>query len=308
MNKFEKRINKLKKIELLIKRVAYPLFHSTHPLFRKKDYFLNLFKEKAFSYNIEALNFDEGVVMGSFQGKNYLMNCQPGNLVETTIYLEKVWEEHLAKIMSLYLEGSNGIMIDVGANIGANTIPLAAKHPQIKFHCYEPHPEIFARLKKNVKLNNLNNVESANSAVSNSTDKSLKFFAQKSSDNMGRSSLKLNSDIKAHEEIMVPAISIDDSFADNADPVLLIKVDTQGTELEVLLSAAKTIEKFRPAILFELEDRYFSDGERTTAKKTLKEFFDNLDYSLLNISKGLDYYPQVDITKNYHGDILAIPR
>ncbi|MBC8285127.1 MAG: FkbM family methyltransferase, partial [Nitrospinae bacterium] len=296
MSKFKKRLNKIKKIELLIKRITYPLFHSTHPLFRKKDYFLNLFKEKAYEYNIAALNFDEGVVMGSFQGKDYLMHCQPGNLVETTIYLEKVWEEHLAKIMSLYLDGSTGIMIDVGANIGANTIPLAVKHPQIKFHCYEPHPEIFARLKSNIKLNNLKNVEPANSAVSNSSEKSLKFFAQKTADNMGRSSLKLNSDIKEHDEITVSAISIDDNFADNSDPVILIKVDTQGTELEVLQSATRTIEKFKPVILFELEDRYFSDSERVSAKKTLKEFYNNLDYSLVNVSKGLDYYPQVDIT------------
>ncbi len=308
MNKFKKRINKLKKIELLVKRKLYPFFHSTHPLFRKKDYFLNLFTEKALGYNLDALNFDEGVVMGSFQGKDYLMNCQPGDLVETTIYLEKAWEEHLAKIMSLYLDGSNGIMIDVGANIGANTIPLAAKHPQIKFHCYEPHPEVFARLKSNIQLNNLKNVEPINSAVSNSTEKTLKFYAQKGAQNMGRSSLKLNSDIKEHDEITVPAISIDDNFANSNAPILLIKVDTQGTELEVLESASKTIEKFRPVIIFELEDRYFTDGDRGPAKKRLKDYFEELGYSLFNVSKGLDFYPVVDITKNYHGDILALPK
>ena len=125
---------------------------------------------------------------------------------------------------------------------------------------------------------------------------------------MGRSSLKLNSDIKEHDEITVPTISIDDTFADSSDPVLLIKIDTQGTELEVLQSAEKTIEKFRPTILFELEDRYILDSERDLAKKTLKKFFEGLDYSLLNNTNGLDYYPLLDITKNYHGDILAIPR
>lgn len=124
---------------------------------------------------------------------------------------------------------------------------------------------------------------------------------------MGRSSLKPNPDIKEHEEITVLAMAIDDKFADGSSPVLLIKVDTQGTELEVLQSAEKTIKKFRPMILFELEDRYFSDSERASAKKTLKKFFDSLDYSLANVSKGLDYYPQADITKNYHGDILATP-
>ena len=125
---------------------------------------------------------------------------------------------------------------------------------------------------------------------------------------MGRSSLKLNSDIKEHDEISVPIISIDDTFADSSDPVRLIKIDTQGTELEVLQSAKRTIKKFRPAILFELEDRYFLYNERDAAKNTLKKFFEGLDYSLFNNTKDIDYYPQVDVTKNYHGDILAVPR
>jgi FkbM family methyltransferase len=308
MSKFRKRIDKLKKIQLLLQRKMYPFFHNTHPLFRKKNYLLKLFKEKALAYNIDALNFEEGVVLGSFQGKDYLINCHPGNLIETTIYLDKIWEEHLARIMSVYLDGSNGVMVDVGANIGASTIPLAAKYNQIRFHCYEPHPEIFDRLKRNIKLNNFNNVEAVNSAVSNSTEKSLNFYAQKSAENMGRSSLKLNTDIKEHDEIKVPIVSIDETFSASSDPVLLIKIDTQGTELEVLQSAEKTIEKFRPTILFELEDRYFLDNERDAAKKTLKDFFVRLDYSLLNSTNGLNYLPQVDITRNYHGDILATPR
>jgi hypothetical protein len=44
------------------------------------------------------------------------------------------------------------------------------------------------------------------------------------------------------------------------------------------------------------------------AKKRLKAFFEGLDYSLFNNTNGLDYFPQIDITKNYHGDILTVPR
>ena len=91
MSKFRKRVNKLKKLQLFLQRKMYPFFHKTHPLFRNKDYFLKLFKEKALAYNIEAFNFEEGVVLGEFQGKDYLMNCRPGNLIETTIYLDKIW-------------------------------------------------------------------------------------------------------------------------------------------------------------------------------------------------------------------------
>jgi hypothetical protein len=56
MSKFRKRVDKLKKLQLLLRRKMYPFFHNTHPLFREKDYLLNLFKEKALAYNIDALN------------------------------------------------------------------------------------------------------------------------------------------------------------------------------------------------------------------------------------------------------------
>ena len=47
-----------------------------------------------------------------------------------------------------------------------------------------------------------------------------------------------------------------------------------------------------------------------TSRKNYEPLFGwlkGLGYSLLNITNGLDYFPQVDITKNYHGDILAVP-
>ena len=58
MNKFRKRIDKLKKIQLLLQRKMYPFFHNKHPLFRNNGYLLKLFKEKALAYNINALNFN----------------------------------------------------------------------------------------------------------------------------------------------------------------------------------------------------------------------------------------------------------
>ena len=152
MSKLKNPIYKLKKIGLLLKRITYSVFHKTHPIFKNRDYLLNLFKEKTPEYNIQALNFKEGIVLGEFQDKNYLIHCQPGNLLESTIFIEKIWEGHLVKIMSLYLDGGSGIMIDVGSNIGANTLPLAAKHLQTKFHCFEPHPEIYKRLNSNIKM------------------------------------------------------------------------------------------------------------------------------------------------------------
>jgi FkbM family methyltransferase len=199
-------------------------------------------------------------------------------------------------------------MIDIGANIGASTIPLAVKHNSIKFYCYEPHPVVFNRLESNVKLNQLKNINTINCAISDSDKEHLVFYAQKKSGNMGKSSLKHNQDIGQCDEIKVPIKNIDITFSDSNENIVLIKIDTQGTEPEIIRACKKTISEHRPVIFFEFEDRYYTDDERSKEKIFLSNFFNELNYSLLNISEDINYYPSIDITKKYHGDILAIPR
>jgi hypothetical protein len=54
----------------------------------------------------------------------------------------------------------------------------------------------------------------------------------------------------------------------NEGSIKLIKIDTQGHELEVLLSAKKIIIRDRPVILFEFESEYFeSKSDESETKK-----------------------------------------
>jgi len=292
---------------LKIKRIAYPFFHNTHLIFRDKNYFLNLFLEKAKYYNIRAIDFSEGLITGNFKGRSYLMNFRPGDLIETHIYIDGHWEKSLAELMSQVLSRSSGIMLDIGANIGASTIPLAICYNNIEFYCYDPHPEIFRRLKSNIKLNRLDNVHAVNCAISNSKKESLTFYAQIESSNMGLSSLKLNSDIEKYDKITTPVKSIDELFKKSSESVSVIKIDTQGSELEVLKSGEQIIKRDRPVIFFEFEDEYYSDKDRDESKRFLVNFFKEMNYSLFNITKDFNYYPKIDITQKYNGDILAMP-
>jgi len=266
--------------------------------------------KKVGSYNISALKSDHaGLCKGHFQGVDYLIHFLPGDHIESNIYLNGVHEKKIADLVSLFLRPvqDKGVVIDIGANIGASTIPHALMHNNIKFYCYEPHPDVFDRLERNIKLNNLHNVVASNCAVSDSSQESIAFYAQKISSNMGKSSLKPNKDIEQFNKVEVPVQSIDDVFVDSGKRIVLIKIDTQGTEPEILRSCRRVIEKFRPVVIFEFEDRYYSDQEKVEEKIFLNMFFKENDYLLLNISEDINYYPGIDITKNYHGDILAIP-
>jgi FkbM family methyltransferase len=64
------------------------------------------------------------------------------------------------------------VIIDIGGNHGLATIILAKQNPKSKVYVFEPNPNVFHFLEKNVKDNHLNNVIMFNKAIH--TKKGLK--------------------------------------------------------------------------------------------------------------------------------------
>ncbi len=67
-------------------------------------------------------------------------------------------------------------IVDVGANIGVYTIPLAKHYPNAKVFAIEASPTIFNELKANCEVNNLVNVILINKAVSNKDNEVIEFY------------------------------------------------------------------------------------------------------------------------------------
>jgi FkbM family methyltransferase len=277
----------------------------------KQSYLKDVLKyggNKYGAYNINALNLDDGISVGHFNDKRYLMKVRPGDLIESNILIYGCWEPHILKLIHQILQKNpHSIMIDVGANIGATSIPLANCNSDIHFYCFEPHPQVFTRLSQNVHINGLSNIFSINAAVSEG-EEFIEFFAQQPSDNMGLSSIRLNYDIGKHETVRVANYGLDEYFSDRTTTISLLKIDTQGAESQVLNSAKNIIAKDRPVIIFEIEDEYFSSGnEKLTTKQQILNILAANNYSLYAITNAINFLPKIDLLSNYHGDLLAIP-
>lgn len=259
--------------------------------------------------NINSLSVEKGLLKGEFQGVKYFLKARPGNYIESVVLINGIWEPHIAEIMSANIR-SGCIVIDIGANIGASTIPLAKKFPDSIFYVIEPHPEVFTDLKENISINRLKNIRLFNVAVSNVSER-IDFYAQKSISgeiNMGLSSSKLNKDIGEHEKIVVKSIRLDDLLENKDQTVGIIKIDTQGSEIEVLKSAYNLISKDRPIIIFEFETEYFSDEEeRLKNTEFILDFFSELGYKIYAIQPKSNYLPSVNLEGYFNGDILAVP-
>ena len=298
----------LKTFPLLIiaKRKVWRLLRINRPLpiLADKDYFRKLFSP---SPNIKSLSFEKGLVLGRFRETSYVLTIRPQNFIESHVYLNKIWEPHLADLITGYLNDPNAAFIDVGANIGATSIPLAKHFKGVRFFLFEPHPLVFQDLENNISFNKLTNIECHNIAVTNQGDTFLPFYAQKNANNFGLSSFTHNHNITDYEVIEVPCTSLDSVLNSDVN-VRVIKIDTQGHELNVLLSATQLIKKNRPIVLFEFESEYFPapEDEKNT-KGQILDFFANLKYELYMVGTESQYLPKLTLQDYFHGDILAVP-
>lgn len=257
--------------------------------------------------NLNAINILHGLVRGRFQGVEYVLKMAQGNFIETCVLRDSNWEPHILELISSYLLHPNQVMIDIGANIGATTVPLAKKYINTQFYLFEPHPKAFADLQINCNYNKLANVKLFNAAVSDRNG-FVQFYASTDANKLGLSSTKPNADIKNYNLIDVPCVSVDAQCAGIEDPIAVIKIDTQGTELDILRSATNTIIKHRPVIFFEFESDYYPDPqEEQRVKLELLSFFKLHRYDLFCMQRENAYHPAMSLNGYYNGDIIAVP-
>ena len=138
--------------------------------------------------------------------------------------------------------------IDIGANVGVWSYWLSKYAKQVE--SFEPNPKIFNAL-KNIKIKNVNSYNIALSNKSGSVDllipKGRKGFSNQGA---SLSSIKVQGE---HKSISIEAKCLDEyNFLD----VDFIKIDVEGHEHEVIEGAQETINKFKPTMVIEMEEKH----------------------------------------------------
>lgn len=304
-------LKQLKKIKFLvkIKKKIWHIFNPNinfHPILTKADYFSNLFEQTP---NFRSLSFENGLIKGEFKDIEFFIKHKSQDIISSSIYLKKLWEPHIVNLISSFIKNSNGSVLDIGANVGAISIPLAKKYQKTNFYLFEAHPEIYEELIINKSYNRLDNIDLYNFAISNENKQSISFYASNNFQNRGLSSLKINHDNIDCKKIQVNCISIDKFFEKKDIKIDLIKIDTQGTELEVLKSSSQTIKKNKPVIIFEFESEYFPEKQKHEYyKNEIINFFKHEEYNLYMIDPKLNYFPELKLDFYFRGEILALPK
>ena len=135
----------------------------------------------------------------------------------------------------------DALTVDVGANVGTVTIPVAAVSTG-KVLAFEPEPTNYADLCGNLNLNELSNVTARQEACSDHAGKGE--MKRVLSNNPGMAQLS------ERESGPISVVTLDAAI--DGRPVGLLKMDVEGHERKVLAGAAKTIETSRPLIVCEV--------------------------------------------------------
>ena len=174
-----------------------------------------------------------------------------------------------------------GVAVDVGANIGWHTLLMAQLvGRQGRVLAAEANPSICRKLQQNVELNWMRQVTIVPYALAGCKGTLAFRMPTEDSPDSGNGHIVANDVAPGAEITQVEARLLDEVVAAaGVDRVDLIKIDVEGFEWPVLQGAERTIEKFRPHVVFEFDAAYATRGGGSGPM--LADFFRRHRYRLL---------------------------
>ena len=151
------------------------------------------------------------------------------------------YEELESKLVKKEIQKGN-VVLDLGANIGYFTLLFAKLvGNEGKVFAFEPEPNNFALLKKNIEINGYKNITLENMAISNNVGK-IKLYISNIRTGMHRI---YPSHFCTKKFVEVKTTTLDEYFKnqDFIEKISFIKMDVEGSELGILKGMKKIFEK-----------------------------------------------------------------
>lgn len=206
------------------------------------------------------------------------------------------------------------IYFDVGSNLGQSIKRLKKINPSAAIHSFEPTPELYKNLienfgnERNIKINNLGVAQSKgnldfysykhhkiNSFIP--VDKKTKFFKSRII-NMESKNSEFESVIK------IDVTSVDNYCEENnINEIDFIKIDTQGSESDILKGMKKLTENQKVSII-EIELILGFAYEKKSTFYDYEKILNNKDYKLI----ALDKSGNIISYSNYQTNLLYVKK
>lgn len=207
--------------------------------------------------------------------------------IERTVWMLGEYETEVNKVFQAYVN-KNSTVLDIGANIGINTIRLSKLVGEKGLvYSFEPIPFNQNRFEKNILLNKIQNVQLQKFALGARNEKLFIDFNDKE-ENMGAVNLRNEKTGGLPIEVKIGDDWIQEM---NIPKVDFMKIDVEGFESNVINGLAKTITRDHPTILLEWDRNYLKESGNSVSlwqrfmEVNAYKIFQINRYSLTPVSK-----------------------
>ena len=214
-----------------------------------------------FRYKVKAKQLDSSSVLGQVYRLLGIDEMHGGE------------EYFISQVLPKIIRTKQPVFFDVGANIGKYSISLHERFPESVIYCFEPNPNTFDLLQKNVS----HFATTINKGLSHQSSEAELFMENQNDTSSWASMYKdVFTDLYPSEDVMKVSIELDtlDNFcSDKISVINFLKIDTEGHELNVMKGAKNLINQNRVEII-QLE---FNEMN-IVSKVFLKDFYDLLSH------------------------------
>lgn len=222
-----------------------------------------------------SLNFKKKAITGSY----FIGNTNDFHALKFGVHGYFDWRNVV--LVNEILKLTKGTIVEVGANIGTETICFAdiAAKQNIQLIAFEPVPKNYEALVKISDENNFTNVKIINQIVSDK--KGFSYFKMPTGNDSGSGFITGTSNKEGFEEFKVTTLNYE--LASEMKNAVFV-IDVEGFEFNVLLGGTIIIKKDRPFLIVEVNKNYLEKRGGTTLEK-FNEFLLELDYVPFYINK-----------------------
>jgi FkbM family methyltransferase len=166
-------------------------------------------------------------------------------------YLLGTTEPHLQRVIKQYVSPGD-TAYDIGANVGYVSLSLAKRvGPQGQVFAFEPIPQTFDLLTKNVELNRLNNIHTLNIAASDKSGETTIRIPE----SLSMSSMVWHRNDPSAIELEIKTVVIDELVkTGNLPAPKFVKIDVEGAEGLVVQGMRHTIASSKPVLFLECSE------------------------------------------------------
>ena len=214
----------------------------------------------------------------------------------------KIFEKFEVELVKKEI-AKNNIVLDIGANIGYFTLifsKIVGKDGCV--FAFEPDPNNFAILKKNIEINNIKNVILIQKAVSNTSKPQSLYLCD-----YNHAQHRIYPSPRCTEKIDVESTTIDE-YLDGSEffnKINFVKMDVEGSEYDVVHGMKKTLQS-NPNLKMLSEFSPKQIRERGLQPEDILNQITSHNFKIYPITTAGEKIINIDYSKSVVDEIIAI--